>query len=295
MNSPDILDLEVMPSFSRENNPHLVNQWDMIQTETWNLVNHASGLTQIRDDMKARYATYLGHGIGGVEFSDNDRQSILLMENIMRPWLKGHGLVATIDRLDRTMEYLDDPDRHIDDMADKLTMLLEVMEDELRRRVFLYVPPERSYMYRDPEEWFRKAIPAFPSIKHDAMEASRCYALGLYTACVFHCMGVLQSGLYAMAVDLKVPFKHSIELAKWNAVISGIEGKIEPLRNMPKSDKRDEMLTFFSGCAAQFRYFKDAWRNHVAHMRKDYSGVEAWQLMVSVRDFMVLLSTHLHE
>jgi hypothetical protein len=180
-------------------------------------------------------------------------------------------------------------------MADRLTVLLEVMEDELKKRVFLFVPMERAYLYQDPEEWFRKVIPSFPSSKHDAMEASRCYAFGCYTSCVFHCMGVLQSGLYAMANDLKVPFKHSIELAEWNCVISGIEDKIDPLRNMPKSDKRDEMLTFFSGCAAQFRYFKDAWRNHVAHMRKDYSAGEAWQIFVAVRDFMQLLSTRLHE
>jgi hypothetical protein len=245
--------------------------------------------------MKARYSAYLGHGMAGVEFSDNDRQSILVMENIMRPWLKSHGLAATIDRLNRIMEYLDDPDRHIDDMADKLTMLLEVMEDELRRRVFLYIPPERAYLYRDPQEWFKKVIPAFPSAKHDAEDASRCYALGLYTACVFHCMAVLQSGLYAMALDLKVPFKHSIELAEWNAVIAGIEAKIEPLRSMPKSDNREELLTFFSGCAAQFRYFKDAWRNHVAHMRREYGPGEAWQVFIAVRDFMELLSTRLHE
>lgn len=245
--------------------------------------------------MKARFSAYLGHGAAGVEFSDNDRQSILVMDNIMRPWLKSHRLSGTLDRLDRILEYLDDPDRHIDDMADRLTVLLEVMEDELRKRVFLFVPWERAYLTQTPEEFFRKVIPAFPSSRHDAMEASRCYAFGLYTACVFHCMGVLQSGLYAMAADLQVPFKHAIELAEWNAVISGIEGKIEPLRNMPKTDQRDELLSFFSGCAAQFRYFKDAWRNHVAHNRKDYAAGEAWQILTAVRDFMQLLSTRLRE
>jgi len=284
-----------LPSFFPEEQPHLVNLLDMIQTETWNLVNHASGLTRIRDDMKARFGAYLGHETAGVEFSLNDRQGILLMDNIMRPWLTAHGLKGSIDRLDRILEYLDDPDRHIDDMADKLTILLEVMEDELRRRVFLFIPPASAELIREPEGLWGKTLTAFPSAKHDAVEASRCYAFGCYTACVFHCLGVLQVGLYAMATDLKVPFKHSIELAEWNCVISGIEDKIEPLRNMPKSDKRDELLTFFSGCAAQFRYFKDAWRNHVAHMRKDYGAGEAWQALGYVRDFMKLLSTRLHE
>ena len=284
-----------LPSFFPERQPHLVTLLDMIQTETWNLVNHASGLTRIRDDMKARYDAYLGHGSDDAEFSATDRQSILLMDNLMRPWLKAHGLKATIDRLDRILEYLDDFNRHIDDMADKLTVLLEVMEDELRGRVFLFMPPQNEWLFREPEKWWIKTIAAFPSAKHDATEACRCYSVGCYTACVFHCMGVLQAGLYAMAIDLKVPFKHSIELEEWNCVISGIEGKIEPLRNMPKSDKRDEMLAFFSECATQFRYFKDAWRNHVAHMRKDYGAGEAWEVLQHVRSFMEHLSTRCSE
>ena len=292
MSSASILPI---PSFLPELQPHLITLLDMIQTETWNLVNHASGLTRIRDDMKARYGAYLGHGVADVEFSVTDRQSILLMDNLMRPWLKAHGLNATLDRLNRVVEYLDDIDRHIDDMADMLTTLLEVMEDELRRRVFLFMPPQNEWLFREPEKWWTKTVPAFPSAKHDALEACRCYAVGCNTACVFHCMGVLQVGLYAMAVDLKVPFKHSIELVKWNGVISGIERQIEPLRDMRKSDKRDEMLSFFSECASQFRYFKDAWRNHVAHMRKDYSAGEAWQTLGHVRDFMEKLSTQLHE
>ncbi len=284
-----------LPSFFPEMQPHLVTLLDMIPTETWTLVNHASGLTAIRDDMKTRYHAYCGHGLGEIEFSATDRQSILLMDNLMRPWLKLYGLKSTIDRLERILEYLDDPDRHIDDMADKLTVLLEVMEDELRRRTFLYVPLANAELLRAPEKLWGKALTAFPSAKHDAVEASRCYAVGCYTACVFHCMGVLQSGLYAMAIELKVSFKHSIELTEWNAVISGIESQIEPIRHRPKTDERDEILTFFSGCAAQFRYFKDAWRNHVAHMRKDYGAGEAWQTMGHVLDFMKLLSTRLHE
>ncbi len=68
------------------------------------------------------------------------------------------------------------------------------------------------------------------------------------------------------------------------------------LNTCQKSDQSGmEMLTFSPACAAQFRYFKDAWRNHVAHMRKDYGAGDAWQTLVHVRDFMELLSARLHE
>ncbi len=65
--------------------------------------------------------------------------------------------------LDRIMEYLDDPDRHIDDMADKLTILIEVMEDELRRRVFLFMPPQNEMALSRAREVVKaKTIDALP-------------------------------------------------------------------------------------------------------------------------------------
>ena len=61
-------------------------------------------------------------------------------------------------------------------MADMLTILMEVMEDELKRQVFLYIPSDRTWLYQEPEKWW-EGLDAFPSARHDAVEASRCYAL----------------------------------------------------------------------------------------------------------------------
>jgi hypothetical protein len=287
-------DWEICSDFSRYARA-LCTLWDMIDTPTWNLVNHASNLTAIRDNMKARYHALIGGGYASVKFSENDRESIQVMDAVMRPWLHSHHMFSSIDRLDRVMEYAAEAGSHVDDVANLLTTLLQAMEDELKRRKFLYVPHEDAEMYEHPEKCFSKTLTAFPSAKHDIEEACKCFALGLYTACVFHSMAVLQVGLYAMAKDLGVSFKHSIQLAEWQGVIAGIEAKIEPLRHMPKSDQRDELLSFFSGCAAQFRYFKDAWRNHVAHMREVYSRVQAQSVLLHVQDFMEQVSTRLQE
>ena len=171
----------------------------------------------------------------------------------------------------------------------------------------LYVPPEDAELYKNPKEVFAKVIDvnAFPSAARDAIEACRCYALERYTACVFHCMGILQYGLYALAKELNVDLGFELNLAEWCFIIEGhngklgIEGKIgnlrEELKHLPKGSEKDERIQFYSETAKQFRYFKDAWRNHVAHLREEYDKDQAHRVLIHTRDFMEQLSERVKE
>jgi hypothetical protein len=140
------------------------------------------------------------------------------------------------------------------------------MIGQLARRYYVYAPVEAADFYTDPLSKFPRSLFLFPSIKTDVEEACRCYALQRYTASVFHSMGILQIGLYALAQETGVSWPFKIELAEWETVIAQIESKIKKMRELPRSDKKDEDLTFYSNLAVQFRYFKEAWRNHVAHL-----------------------------
>jgi hypothetical protein len=52
-------------------------------------------------------------------------------------------------------------------------------------------------------------------------------------------------------------------------VIDRIEAKIrEREKALKRGQEKDATLKFYSQAAVQFRYFKDAWRNHVAHLRE---------------------------
>jgi hypothetical protein len=277
----------------------LCTLWDMISSPTYKIVNHAFGLTQMRDDMKRRYHQYLASSrddFSCVEYSDSDKAGIASMNANMRPWLVSHELSGSLDRLDRIVAYAADPCCHIDDLADLIRTLMEELEFELGQIMVVCIPKADAEFYERPGKWFPTSPTAFPSAKFDIEEACKCYAMDRYTACVFHSMAVLQVGLYALAHDLGVLLKYPVELAEWQEVISAIEAKIEPLRQLPRSHpNRDELLTFYSGCAAQFRYFKDAWRNHIAHMREKYTKTSAHSILMQVRDFMEMLSTRLHE
>jgi hypothetical protein len=176
-----------------------------------------------------------------------------------------------------------------------LETLIEAMIGQLARRYYVYVPVEVADFYTDPLSKFPRSLFRFPSIKADVEEACRCYALRRYTASVFHSMGILQVGLYSLAQETGASFPFKIQLAEWETVIAQIESKIKKMRELPKSDKKDEDLTFYSNLAVQFRYFKEAWRNHVAHLREEYDKDQAHSIILHVRDFMELAGTRLRE
>jgi len=108
-------------------------------------------------------------------------------------------------------------------------------------------------------------------------------------------MGILQCGLHSLAKALDVEFQWSIQLENWQNIIEKIEGAIKEAQKAKKSDAKDEDLTFYSGAAVQFRYFKDAWRNHVCHQRDQYDLHQAETILKHTGDFMELLSTRLKE
>jgi len=157
--------------------------------------------------------------------------------------------------------------------------------------LFLYVPTDDAELYTNPLEQFSKVVVGFPSSSSNTIEACRCYALGRYTACVFHCMGILQYGLYALANELKVSLNVPLPMSEWCKIINNIESKINELRNFPKSEAKDERLKFYSECSVQFRYFKDGWRNHVAHLREEYDKDQAHSALIHTREFMEHLTT----
>jgi hypothetical protein len=171
-------------------------------------------------------------------------------------------------------------------------VIASTIEEEASARAYYVLAPGKSeyYAVRDP---LGEAVSlAFPSTKFDAMEASRCYALGRNTACVFHLMRVLEWGLSALATAFKVEFKHR----NWEQVIHDIElaiGDPNQLKALGGDWKDDR--EFYSQCISYLRIVKDAWRNYTAHARGKYDEQEAFELMGGVRGFMQKLSCRLAE
>lgn len=127
----------------------------------------------------------------------------------------------------------------------------------------------------------------FPDARDDICAAGRCFALGEYNASVFHSMRVLEHGLRVLSTDVGLA---GFDLENWKNIIDQIEKKIRELESLPKSSQKTEMLRRYSSAAVQFRYFKDAWRNHCMHSRGWYDKHTSKSVFEHVKQFMVELA-----
>jgi hypothetical protein len=180
----------------------------------------------------------------------------------------------------------------------RLSCMKQSFKAELSTRLCLFVHADRAVHYVSrvspgPEPLFGKSVAdTFPSTQADANDAGRCFAFEQNTASVFHSMRVLEKGLHAFAETLGITPKIPVVLQDWYNIIDQIETAIRKQQSLPKSIYKNETLQFYSEAATQFRYFKDAWRNHAMHSRVKYEEADALRVLVHVKDFMQTLAAN---
>lgn len=160
--------------------------------------------------------------------------------------------------------------------------LNDAIRAEMSTQLFLRVFPERVDYYDQQEIFGPDVNTNFQSAKRDIKEAGSCYACDRGTAAVMHLMRVLEVGLNALATELKVSF----ERRNWENVINDIESEIDKINGPSWGPDWKTKLQFYSGAAKDFRYFKDAWRNHAMHYREHYDATEAFSIFGHVKTFM---------
>ena len=163
--------------------------------------------------------------------------------------------------------------------------------NELASHLFFFVRSELKWYYLTPEEVIGPAFEStFPDAIKDAHSGIRCFVLDQWTASVFHFMRVLEHGLRWLSEKAGLDIK-DISLENWKSIIDQIVKKINEMEQLPKSQQKSENIKFYSEAAANFRFFKDAWRNHVSHARVTYDSDDARRIMDHVVEFMKHLAS----
>lgn len=182
-------------------------------------------------------------------------------------------------------------DRNVNEYGSLMDELQHRLIDELDSVTMLVVPSNRKAYYDSAEAIFGDDVMAkFPSAAREAEEARKCYALGRNTACVFHLMRILELGLNCLAQALHVSF----DRRNWEHIINDIEKKIQSIGPADGATWKNEEQ-FYSEAAVQFRYLKNAWRNHVMHIRDSHDEDSAMEIMNHVRGLTRHLATRLRE
>ena len=174
---------------------------------------------------------------------------------------------------------------------EELDLLVNAFKRE-RNRVFLYMPTADAEFWQSKSLLTPKARAAFPKLSQELKAAGNAYACGLATAAVFHCMRALEHALAALAVDVGL----TRQKEQWHNIIEQIEARVRDLnRTLPMGVAKDERINFLSQAAKEFMYFKDGWRNYVAHNRISYTQSDALEVIEHVQAFTEKLAVSLKE
>ncbi|MFZ0050282.1 MAG: hypothetical protein WAK96_00775 [Desulfobaccales bacterium] len=182
------------------------------------------------------------------------------------------------------------------DLQHSIVMLRELIESELDECLLLHIPEDRSGWFNKQDAFGPEVSKAYVKAMPDIKEAGNCFAVGLYTACVFHLMRVAEYGLRALAKERGITIKHKpLEWAEWGTLIREIEKTIDSLEKAHAGPEKDAALNFYRGAIGEFRAFKDVYRNPAMHPRKIYDKHEAGGAIQHVSGFMKKLSAHITE
>lgn len=160
------------------------------------------------------------------------------------------------------------------------------VHDGLKFQLVYRYPTERAAVLKRWKSDWGDVIGGLPEAAEDIRAATDLWALGHYTASVFHTMRVLENGLCALATELGV--NHASQ--NWQNIIEQIESAIKrEQRTLPRGEPRNIRLQFLSEAAKEFMYFKDGWRNYVSHNKRAYTEAEARSVLEHGRQFMLSL------
>ncbi len=84
--------------------------------------------------------------------------------------------------------------RKLPDSEGEFDLLILSIYSNLKGALFLFVPQHRSDYYESDALLTEAAKKAFPHAAAEIRTAGNCFAAGLITACVFHCMRALEQG-----------------------------------------------------------------------------------------------------
>ncbi len=172
-----------------------------------------------------------------------------------------------------------------EDMVNHLETLASSFATELRKELVFRIADERRKYFEKVDLFGSQVNTAFPSCVTEITNAGNCYALEQNEASAFHSMKILERGLGVLAKKFGVDFSHT----NWHNVIEQIEKQI---RNMNSSFGADwkEQQKFYSQAATHFMFLKDAWRNHIMHVRDVYDEGRALSIFSHVRELMQALA-----
>lgn len=162
--------------------------------------------------------------------------------------------------------------------------LYDRLRDHLDGQHFLLVELPEFYWQNEPL-FGSKISDAFGSeAAEDISEGGKCYALGRYTAGVFHLMRAMEKAVQMLADHLGATVKdrHGTFLT-WGVILQNMSDKVKALDKNGAKDWSEVLTLLF--------HVKEAWRSETMHPKRTYTPEQAREVFDASRSFMRRLAT----
>jgi hypothetical protein len=290
--------------------PELVSLWGMIKSNSLYAISfHIRLLHDCRNSLRMHTVS-----TASAEAVSQDISLLLTGLKYLANICEKSGLSDTADRINNASTQINfyqelknidgNTDQLLNNVIIQIDMICEVFVREAKKHQFIHIPQNKSAVLLAVKEKWSPIWERFPSVEEPSRAATEAYSVGLNEASIYHMMMVLEVGLKALARRLVVKYDRQV----WDTIIEkieeGLRGAIQSRGRTPKGSKpltpaaaarlRGD-ITLFSEAAKEFVWFKEAWRNHVAHGRAKYDENDALKIMMHVHNFMGRLSARLKE
>lgn len=207
--------------------------------------------------------------------------------------LKIMGLTHSVPRCERLMQLIDESKTTTvahQDLRESLDNLFVSLIDELEGILMFVVPDSGNAKFFQAQNTFLglQIIDKFPSLAEDADEAGNCFAVGRYTACVFHLMRIVETLVQELGIKTQAKNKTGelidVKNEDWYQIEKAIHKAVN-LENMPKSEEKETLGKVLQA----LNTVRIGWRNPTMHPKQTYTENEARFLLNAVKSFAELL------
>lgn len=189
--------------------------WDMANY-AWQFFLISEFVSGIRGDLRS-VAPVAPHGLGGLGglgnifnnanssnewLTDEEQNKIKDVLSLINRVCRDIGIRNISSEIDRISSVL--PNRKKISLVISIEHLSDRIVDELKETEFAHIDAEKVQYYKQQELFGSVVGEKFPKLIEDIASSGTCYALGQYTACVFHLMRVMEHCVQRLGKKLKV-------------------------------------------------------------------------------------------
>jgi hypothetical protein len=191
-------------------------------------------------------------------------------------------LESVFQKAERIRVMINQPWPSAESLAGDIAELRDRLQDALKSRAFLEVPPNLVNYYNARLVFGQAVVNKFPKLNHDLAEAGKCFSLGRDTACVFHLMRVMEHGVQRLGTKLRVKINPMTE--PWHKILCHVNKQIGAMPIGTTRQKKKQAR--YAGASAHLDNVRIAWRNEVMHPKAQYSPLETRDIIGHVAIFM---------